>query len=375
MKKILTVSLVAIMAVGAAHAQIASTEWVEESQAVQDAAVSALTTRVGTAEQGISDLGTNKLDKITYTSEMGNLDVANKGTVAQQIASKVAQSAYDEKMQTIDSKLDQVATSDNFELLKTDVENLQTSLAEGGTTDKRFDAIEAEQITQNTNITNLQNKDTAIEDKIGTVTEGKTVVEMIADAQAAATYDDTAVKNLISAEESARTQADTTMSGQIDDLGTRLTTAETDIDNLEASLADGGATDRRFDLIEAEQITQNTNITNLQTADTEMAGDISGLDGRLTTAEGTISSQGTRLTTAEGDIADLTAEKVAIAQGQNHAVMTTDAAGNVIPVVPTECTDVESFCVLTSNGVGTYKWENIARATKTSGGSDSGEQD
>lgn len=34
----------------------------------------------------------------------------------------------------------------------------------------------------------------ALEEKVGTVTEGKTVVEMIADAQAAATYDDTQVK-------------------------------------------------------------------------------------------------------------------------------------------------------------------------------------
>ena len=38
----------------------------------------------------------------------------------------------------------------------------------------------------------------AITDKIGTVTEGKTVVEMIADAQSAATYDDTALAGRVS---------------------------------------------------------------------------------------------------------------------------------------------------------------------------------
>lgn len=37
--------------------------------------------------------------------------------------------------------------------------------------------------------------DTAINNKIGTVTSGKTVVEMISDAQTAATYDDTTVKS------------------------------------------------------------------------------------------------------------------------------------------------------------------------------------
>lgn len=43
----------------------------------------------------------------------------------------------------------------------------------------------------------------ALEGKVGTVTEGKTVVQMIADAQAAATYNDTEVKNSIKANKDA----------------------------------------------------------------------------------------------------------------------------------------------------------------------------
>ena len=43
----------------------------------------------------------------------------------------------------------------------------------------------------------------ALEGKVGTVTAGKTVVQMIADAQAAATYNDTAVKNSIKANKDA----------------------------------------------------------------------------------------------------------------------------------------------------------------------------
>lgn len=43
----------------------------------------------------------------------------------------------------------------------------------------------------------------ALEGKVGTVTEGKTVVQMIADAQAAATYNDTSVKNSIKANKDA----------------------------------------------------------------------------------------------------------------------------------------------------------------------------
>lgn len=53
----------------------------------------------------------------------------------------------------------------------------------------------------------------ALEAKVGTVVDGKTVVEMISDAQTAATYDDTA-------------------------LAARVTTAEADIDALEAKVGD-----------------------------------------------------------------------------------------------------------------------------------------
>ena len=60
--------------------------------------------------------------------------------------------------------------------------------------------------------------DTAISNKIGTVAEGKTVVGMIADAQTAATYDDTAVRGLISAEATERENADTAMAEDIADL-------------------------------------------------------------------------------------------------------------------------------------------------------------
>lgn len=59
----------------------------------------------------------------------------------------------------------------------------------------------------------LQNEIDALEDKVGTVPENKTVVEMIADAQTAATYDDTALAGKVNtlvgedANKSARTIA------------------------------------------------------------------------------------------------------------------------------------------------------------------------
>lgn len=61
------------------------------------------------------------------------------------------------------------------------------------------DGIAGRVTTAEGDIDALQAADTAINDKIGTVAEGKTVVQMIEAAQTAATYDDTAVKADIAA--------------------------------------------------------------------------------------------------------------------------------------------------------------------------------
>ena len=65
--------------------------------------------------------------------------------------------------------------------------------------DEAIKAVEGEMDTAQGDIEDLKAKDTEIENKIGTVTEGKTVVEMISEAQAAATYDDSSVKSRIKA--------------------------------------------------------------------------------------------------------------------------------------------------------------------------------
>ena len=91
--------------------------------------------------------------------------------------------------------------------------------------EKYIDAteLEASQSAQSTTIkTAYEAADKKITDSIGTVAEGKTVVEMIEDAQTAATYDDTEVRGLISDNTSAiadevqaRTEADTGLDSKI----------------------------------------------------------------------------------------------------------------------------------------------------------------
>lgn len=66
--------------------------------------------------------------------------------------------------------------------------------------------------------TDAQSAVDALSDKVGTVTEGKTVVQMIADAQTAATYNDTAVKASIksNADAIATLNGASTVTGSVD---------------------------------------------------------------------------------------------------------------------------------------------------------------
>ena len=82
--------------------------------------------------------------------------------------------------------------------------------------------------------TTLQGNIDALADKVGTPTEGKTVVEMIADAQAAATYNDTQVKADIKANADAidAIEADYLKKADKDELEEKITTNANAIERL-----------------------------------------------------------------------------------------------------------------------------------------------
>ena len=73
--------------------------------------------------------------------------------------------------------------------------------------------------------TDAQTAVNALSDKVGTVTEGKTVVEMIAEAQSAATYDDTTIK----ADIKANADAITVLNGESSVTGSVKNTVATEI--------------------------------------------------------------------------------------------------------------------------------------------------
>lgn len=83
-------------------------------------------------------------------------------------------------------------------------------------------------------------EDAKIEATIGTVAEGETVVGLIEEAKQAASGANSALAGRV-----------TTAEGKITTIEGQQTTQDTKISALETSLADGGATDKRFDAVEA----------------------------------------------------------------------------------------------------------------------------
>ena len=364
MKKILTVSLVAIMAVGAAHANIASTEWVEQHQ---DAQTSALQTEIA-----------KKVDTTTYEAHLQAQSATNT-QLANDIASKVAQTEYDAKMLEIETDLGKVATNENFEALQDDVEALQTSLTDTGATGSRIVALETADTTmsgqisglgtrlgtaegtissqgtrlttaestissQGTEITgldtrlttaegeidDLQSADAAFDAKIGAVTEGKTVVEMIADAQSAATYDDAEVRGLISAEEAARKAADGDLTTLATEVKTSLVGAINEVD-AHADEAAAAAADAQS-AADAAQEDADANALAIGSYDA-------------------VTGQGSGLAKS---VADNAAAAAAAQEKADLAIPNLSATG----------TDgVYTLTAVVAGDTTTYKWELITRAT------------
>lgn len=185
-----------------------------------DAALGDLGTRVTTAEGEIDTLqGTVGNETSGLVADVNALEsMVGDKSVADQIATSL-QSAKDyadglatnyDAAGAADTALSSAKTYTNEEIAKLSgdggaIKTLETTVAGKAdastvtTLSGTVDGIAGRVTTAEGEIDALQAADTAINDKIGTVAEGKTVVEMIADAQTAAEYDDTAVKADIAA--------------------------------------------------------------------------------------------------------------------------------------------------------------------------------
>lgn len=163
-------------------------------------ALTALTTRVTTAEGDIDALETKVGDKAVATQisdAIAALKLADTYE-AKGEAAKV-QTALNEYKTSNDAAIAGIKTGDvinDFKSVETELGKKQaagdyaTKTEAQGYADAKDDAIAAAKKAG----TDAQASVNALSAKVGTVPESKTVVQMISDAQTAATYDDTTVK-------------------------------------------------------------------------------------------------------------------------------------------------------------------------------------
>lgn len=182
-----------------------------------DAALSNLTTRVTTAEGDIDTLQAAIGEGGSVTVAIA--DAKKAGTDAA-TAAAAAQATADTKTTMDEVEAKNYAT-------KTDAQGYANAKDAAISTAKA--AADAAQADVD-----------ALETKVGTVPENKTVVQMIADAQAAATYDDSALKNRVSTIEGDYLKAadKTALSNTISGIDTAYKAADTALSNRVKAIED-----------------------------------------------------------------------------------------------------------------------------------------
>lgn len=165
-----------------------------------DAALKTLTTRVGTAENDIDALEGLVGEKAVAT-QISDAIAALKLADTYEVKGEAAkvQNALDSYKTSNDTAIAGIKTGDvinDFKSVETELGKKQaagdyaTKTEAQGYADAKDDAIDAAKKAG----TDAQADVDALKTKVGTVPDTKTVVQMIADAQTAATYDDAAVK-------------------------------------------------------------------------------------------------------------------------------------------------------------------------------------
>lgn len=164
------------------------------------------TTEAVATSAELGDLQTTVAD---HTTKLGTLTggADTTGSVANSIANALKDYTTTANMNTaLEAKADKATVADDL-AKKQDKLTAGTNITIGtdGTISSTYtydDAGVKADITKNANAisamdTAYKAADTAINEKIGTVAEGKTVVKMIEEAQTSATYDDTALKGRV----------------------------------------------------------------------------------------------------------------------------------------------------------------------------------
>lgn len=225
----------------------------------------------------------------------------------------------------------------------------------------------------------------ALEGKVGTVTEGKTIVEMIQDAQAAATYNDAAVK----ADIKKNADAIDVLNGTSAVDGSVAKKVDTAINEWAAKVSDDSTVNTFKELIDYAAAHQGeystlsgevqTNTTAIATLNGDGAGSVNrkvadaiaaidkyveknGTDRLITEAEGTKLAgiaEGAQVNVIESIKLNGTALNID-AKAVNIPLVTADTAGIVI-------SSADENTISYANGIGTVNSLNINKLAQTEG--------
>lgn len=143
-----------------------------------------------------TQINTNKTDIANLVALVGSLpEGAASTTIVAYIAEAIGASETDLTSAIATAKSEAISTAATDATTKAN-----QALADAKTyADGKDSAIAAAQTSANAAQADVD----ALEEKVGTIADGKTVVQMISDAKAEATYDDTTVKNSINANTNA----------------------------------------------------------------------------------------------------------------------------------------------------------------------------
>ena len=365
----------------------------ETSDIASSGDLSALTTRVTTAEGEIDTLQTDMAGKAN-TADLGDLATLNAVGSAQITDGSVATADIADKAVT-EAKLSDTV---NASLDKADTALQQADLADY-VTKTAADAAYADIATEGVASTASNNAQTALSN-IGTLTnlttEAKTntvvaineVASEAAAAASAASAADTKAGQAQSAATAAQGDVDA-LEAVVNNETTGLAAAHTAIDALESGKLDKTGTAARATADASGNVITTTYATKAEIAD--LATDenlalkqdktdntlattnktvVGAINEVKTTADGASTAAGAAQDAADAAQADATQalEDAAAAQStattaQQTATQAQNTANAAIPAPTAACADPDNKCVLVSAGAGNYSWEVIARGS------------
>lgn len=154
---------------------------------------------VNDASAAVAAAATNAEEIVKHETRIGNLETTKTDHETRIInlenADKQHATEYTTLKSIVDGHTESIATKANQTAL--DAVSAKTNANETAINTLNNTTIPGinEEVTKKANAVDVYSKT-----EVGTIAEGKTLVQMIADAQTAATYDDTEVRNLITAE-------------------------------------------------------------------------------------------------------------------------------------------------------------------------------